>query len=315
MSTNSRSFTLNHKARVTFLSWIVLLSFIGLSKPVLFQEGSAVSKYIIKKQELSLIADQATENYMENMIFDDGDNSPTALVPETDQQSINDLTDKVKLIDKVLFILVGLIALYPLLPRLREKRRLSYLLLLPALWIFTQALATSLNGGKAFSEIATFAHATRWAAPLAFFLLIMNEEKQSQKLQNFVAFSCALTFFAHGWEALQLNPAFIDLIYQSSQNIGLTLSLKTIHILLYLIGTMDLLLALTLVFKKLPKLLLWMTFWGCITALSRPLAVGLEHGWQESLIRAANPGLPLFLYFLITSQRTESENEETKTLL
>ena len=40
-----------------------------------------------------------------------------------------------------------------------------------------------------------------------------------------------------------------------------------------------------------------MAFWGLVTALSRPLAMGLE-SWPETAVRIANGGLPLVLYII-----------------
>ena len=79
---------------------------------------------------------------------------------------------------------------------------------------------------------------------------------------------------------------------------------------------MDILLALFLLKFQNLKLILWMSFWGLVTALSRPLTIGLE-AWPEAAMRIAKFAVP-FTYFLIIrsnrefQEKTESELETQK---
>ena len=60
---------------------------------------------------------------------------------------------------------------------------------------------------------------------------------------------------------------------------------------------MDSLLALSVLLIHSPKTLYWMCFWGLITALSRPLSMGIE-SWPEVAIRLANGAVPLLIISL-----------------
>jgi|SRR3990167_1281782 len=71
--------------------------------------------------------------------------------------------------------------------------------------------------------------------------------------------------------------------------------------LLFIVGLMDLLVALIVLVKPLKPVLLWATFWGFWTALVRPL-VG-EPIW-DFIERFANWGAPLALYYLLKNKNT-----------
>ena len=93
------------------------------------------------------------------------------------------------------------------------------------------------------------------------------------------------------------NPPFVDLIAGSCLRFHVELSTPTILASLKVIGCMDLLLALILLIRLPPRMLAFMAFWGLITALSRPLAMGPEV-WYLTTERIANFGLPLCLFLL-----------------
>ncbi|MBI2100866.1 MAG: hypothetical protein HYT47_02500 [Candidatus Vogelbacteria bacterium] len=69
--------------------------------------------------------------------------------------------------------------------------------------------------------------------------------------------------------------------------------------LLFLVGIMDLVVALVVLVKPLKPILLWAAFWGFWTALVRPL-VG-EPIW-DFIERFANWGAPLALYYLLKNK-------------
>jgi len=66
--------------------------------------------------------------------------------------------------------------------------------------------------------------------------------------------------------------------------------------LLTLVGAMDILVALIVLFKPIKPILLWAIFWGFWTALVRPI-VG-QPIW-DFIERFANWGAPLALFFLL----------------
>ena len=75
---------------------------------------------------------------------------------------------------------------------------------------------------------------------------------------------------------------------------------------------MDLALAAIIIFYRHPKIFMWMTFWGFITAFSRPLTLGAG-AWPEFAMRVANFALPLSLCFIYL-QRKKKEVSETETI-
>ena len=98
-------------------------------------------------------------------------------------------------------------------------------------------------------------------------------------------------FIGHGVFALQGKKAWIGWI---SQLTGA--GAETAGMLLFLIGAMDLIVALIVLLKPIRAALLWAAFWGFWTALVRPI-VG-EPIW-DFIERWANWGAPLALLLII----------------
>lgn len=98
-------------------------------------------------------------------------------------------------------------------------------------------------------------------------------------------------FVGHGAFALQGKKVWIGWIQQFT---GVDVGLATQ--LLFIVGLVDLVVALTVLIKPIPIVLLWATIWGFWTALVRPL-VG-EPIW-DFVERWANWGAPLALLLLI----------------
>lgn len=97
-------------------------------------------------------------------------------------------------------------------------------------------------------------------------------------------------FIGHGVFALQIKPGWIE--YFTS----LGFSAETAATWLPLIGAMDLLLALIVLLRPIPVLVLWMAIWGFWTALLRPLAG--EPIW-DFVERWPNWGAPLALLLAV----------------
>lgn len=74
--------------------------------------------------------------------------------------------------------------------------------------------------------------------------------------------------------------------------------------LLFIIGAVDLTLAILILIRPVRLALLWMIFWGFWTALIRPI-VGLPI-W-DFVERSANWGAPLALFFLLGWPKTFKE--------
>ncbi|MDP3723030.1 MAG: hypothetical protein Q8R91_05995, partial [Candidatus Omnitrophota bacterium] len=97
-------------------------------------------------------------------------------------------------------------------------------------------------------------------------------------------------FVGHGAFALQGKSQWIGWIQQFTG-----VNLATASQLLFLIGLMDLAVALVVLAKPLRPVLLWAALWGFWTALIRPL-VG-EPIW-DFIERWTNWGAPLALYVI-----------------
>ena len=103
-------------------------------------------------------------------------------------------------------------------------------------------------------------------------------------------------FLGHGVFALQGKKAWIGWIQQFT---GADVNLATQ--LLFLIGLVDVVIALIVLVKPIPIILLWAAFWGFWTALVRPF-VG-EPVW-DFVERWANWGAPLALLLFLGWPKT-----------
>ncbi len=169
-------------------------------------------------------------------------------------------------------------------------------------WFLATAMAETLLGGAAFTALTLPADAVRIMAPLL--LVWWPEETEtappllsSDRLDQLLGLAVASTFAAHGWEAFQLHPRFADYLFVASEMVGgERFSTSTAHGLLIVIGIVDWLVALAvLAGMRWRPLLLYMTFWGTLTALARVVHGGWW-GIPKCLVRAANAGVPLALY-------------------
>lgn len=97
-------------------------------------------------------------------------------------------------------------------------------------------------------------------------------------------------FLGHGIFALQVKQGWIP--YFTS--IGI--SVETATVLLPIIGGLDVILAILVLIKPIRIALIFMVFWGFLTALIRPIAG--EPIW-DFVERFANIGAPLALLYLV----------------
>ncbi|HEY4498191.1 MAG TPA: hypothetical protein VJA63_00945 [Candidatus Paceibacterota bacterium] len=98
-------------------------------------------------------------------------------------------------------------------------------------------------------------------------------------------------FIGHGVFALGRKPAWLEWF----PVFGIS-NPETARTLLFLIGVVDIALAILVLVKPIRLALLWMAFWGFFTALVRPI-VG-EPIW-DFVERWANWGAPLALLFVL----------------
>ena len=102
-------------------------------------------------------------------------------------------------------------------------------------------------------------------------------------------------FLGHGVFALQGKK---DWIKWTEQLTGMDTSLATQFI--FLVGSIDIVIALIVLLRPIRPVLLWATFWGFWTALVRPL-VGLPI-W-DFIERWANWAAPLALFLLLSEKK------------
>lgn len=112
----------------------------------------------------------------------------------------------------------------------------------------------------------------------------------SKLIQWVLRIAVAGEFIGHGVFALQGKQQWIGWV---SQLTGVSTSFATTFI--FVVGCVDILIALIVLLKPIQAVLLWAAFWGFWTALVRPLAG--EPMW-DFIERWANWGAPLALLLL-----------------
>ncbi|MCA9258693.1 MAG: hypothetical protein KDA61_05820 [Planctomycetales bacterium] len=156
-------------------------------------------------------------------------------------------------------------------------------------------------------------HAARAVAPLAAVALAGRPNGSLRFSAGRVAMllrvALATTFAAHGIEAWQQNPEFIDLLIGSASLVSdEPLNQSAAEQTLAVVAMVDWLAAAACLLmpstraggvpKALPTTLLWMALWGGVTAASRVTAWGWYWGWFQMLIRAPHALLPIAtIYF------------------
>jgi len=78
---------------IKLLSICVFIGLLGAVKPVLFNDGSAMAKYLSKQKQLEMVQEENIEQYMESALFGDGDisleSSETSYTAEEQDEIIN----------------------------------------------------------------------------------------------------------------------------------------------------------------------------------------------------------------------------------
>lgn len=115
--------------------------------------------------------------------------------------------------------------------------------------------------------------------------------KKQRIIEWILRIAVAGEFIGHGAFAIQGKKQWIDWF----SNFGIS-DVGIATQLLFLIGVIDVFVAILILIKPIRVALLWMTFWGFWTALIRPL-VG-EPIW-DFIERWANWGAPLALLYIV----------------
>ncbi len=122
----------------------------------------------------------------------------------------------------------------------------------------------------------------------------------NKKVEWLLRIGVAGEFTGHGLLAIEGKADWINWI---SQMINVDASTATT--LLLLIGILDVVVALIVLAKPMPKVLLWAAFWGFWTALVRPL---VGQSVLDFVERSANWAAPLALYYFYQA-RKDSNNQ------
>lgn len=189
--------------------------------------------------------------------------------------------------------------------------------LLVAGYFLLIAAGHTYRGGAAFTDWAIGAHAVRYMAPLALAFLIQPLSVDADRVHKTINWllrgALAATFLIHGLEALNHHPRFVDyLLVASDKLLGYDLAEPVARRMLTVIGAMDVTLAaLVLLARKWRLLLLWMVFWGVVTACSRIVFGGWDKGFM-ALVRAANGGVALALFFWGATQWTSTSESPNR---
>lgn len=190
------------------------------------------------------------------------------------------------------------------------------LLLVVATWQACLSVADMYHGGV-YADWMLGEHAVRIAAPIAM-LMWLNRIGRDDVSRNravdaigLLRAAAALTFITHGIKALELHGPFIDLVIGTDANtIRSGVSQADAQRALTVIGVVDIVAGLMLLFVRWRVIAMHMAVWGIVTAASRVTSTGWM-AWPELCMRAANGGVPLaiglFWWNVIRSEFRSSE--------
>ena len=157
--------------------------------------------------------------------------------------------------------------------------------------------------------------AARIVAPLGLMLVDPWRGQRHERLAiPMLRWGAAIAFFAHGIEAWQHHPVFVDLMIGSSERLlGWRMSQAVAEQLLSILGVVDMVVSVACVTCRCQPVLWWMAFWGAVTASSRIAANGWDMAWHTALVRAPHAGIPLavLLYFRWIEWRKKAELRRT----
>ena len=170
-------------------------------------------------------------------------------------------------------------------------------------WALTEAFFSWWsNMGNPFRGTDPFGHAVRYVAPFVL-LVLWSGWGRHVRTEWILRLAVAATFVGHGLCSWWLQPEFIDLIVGTMDTFlgddweAAGARQVFAEDALPWIAMQDFVLAGLLVLpgRRLRWLVLWMSIWGFITALSRITAFGLER-WPDFCLRICNGGIPLLLW-------------------
>ena len=188
-----------------------------------------------------------------------------------------------------------------------ETPALSFIII----WTIGLAISETVRGGL-FARLTLMEEAVRIATPVTLLFFLTTRTRANRGLLTkggslILLVATALTFATHGFKAIELYGPFVDLILLANP-FGITLitNQQTAETLLFIIGWIDIALAILIIGLRWQVFALYMAAWGLLTAYSRVAAGGMD-AWPETFIRAANAGAPLTLFFLFRLKYVASD--------
>lgn len=178
-----------------------------------------------------------------------------------------------------------------------------------AMYLIAYAVALAgcgwIQGASYFAGMTIPAWAARMAAPVALLLAMWEHPKARDALMWVVRVGVAVTFLAHGIEAVRHQPSFQNLIMATEHRwIGVGIPQAAMERALDVIGVVDLVVAALLLSGRRWKIVAgYMSMWGFVTASSRLTAWGWS-GLDATALRAAHGALPLLLVWMWRQDET-----------
>lgn len=176
--------------------------------------------------------------------------------------------------------------------------KLRFSLILISAFFLLLALFKVANNNTAFDYLAPYASSIRIALPMTGLLLCSSAEAVKNTGMTLTRIAVAMTFAVHGFECLEKNPVFIDLIIGTGLNVlNYGISEEVALVCLKMIGAVDIVVAILFLSRKLGWVALYMCFWGTLAAFSRLTSYGIEDGWHHTMLRLSNGGAPMLFFF------------------
>ena len=164
------------------LAVVTALVFTAIFMINFFHEGSSISKYITKQNELERVKEVEVVAYSEMMLFGDevikvSEDVDLSEVAGSEEGVIH--SQRIRTIDRWVSFGLMAVAWMMLIPLLQRQRVLSFVYLVMGAYIISLSLCKMLNGGAAYSEWAIPAHATRWLPCFALWLWLYMKPKDA----------------------------------------------------------------------------------------------------------------------------------------
>ena len=199
-------------------------------------------------------------------------------------------------IDKGIVLAAFLIAVFSIF----KSSFISYFFIFS--YCFFRAFCMFYNGGSISSDITFFTQMARYTLPLGIAMSCLSQAKLPAA-SKILKLAIAVTFIAHGYEALCLHPKFTDFLIKTFRvYLGLVLTEEKTHFMLYVIGAVDILAAMSLILTNSR----WATstwFSGALTALCRVM-YDSNNGLADTLDRVSHFAIPLALYLLYHTKQS-----------